>query len=210
MGDEHYYATLGLSPNASRAAIRAAYRRLARACHPDLHPHNPQAAARFRQLHQAATVLSDPAQRAAYDQMAGFAAPAESRLTIAQWETFGYEATTDLALTPAEAAAGVTKELPFSFADGRPYRLQVHVPPGAVSGQRLRVPGAGGPARNGARRGDLIVIVRVVAPQPAEAPTGLAPALHRSVGAAVVALTIILLGLIGLLGLLLHRLAPAG
>jgi DnaJ-class molecular chaperone len=113
-------------------------------------------------------------------------------------------------LTPAEAAAGVTKELPFSFADGRPYRLQVHVLPGAVSGQRLRVPGAGGPARHGTRRGDLIVIVRVVAPQPAEAPTGLAPALHRSVGAAVVALTIILLGLIGLLGLLLHRLAPAG
>lgn len=210
MGDENYYAMLGLHPDADRAAVRAAYRRLARACHPDLHPHDPQAAARFRQLSQAVAVLSDPAQRAAYDRMAGFVAPAESRLTRTHWEAFGYEATADLAVSPAEAAAGTTKVLTFYAADGRPYVLQVPVPPGAIPGQRLRIPGAGGPARTGVLRGDLIVIVRVVAPETANGSPGTTSAQARSVGAATAALTLFVLGLIGLLGYLLYRLAPAG
>lgn len=210
MGDDHYYAILGLRPDADRAAIRAAYRRLVRDCHPDLHPYDPQAAARFRQLYQAVSVLSDPAQRAAYDREAGFAAPAESGLTIAHWEAFGYEATADLALTPAEAVAGGVKGLTFSAADGRPYRLQVQVPPGAMPGQRLRVPGAGGPARTGGQRGDLIVQIRVVAPESADPSPDGAPAQDRTFEAAVAALAILLLGLIGVLSFLLYHLAPAG
>ena len=60
------YRTLQVEPSADLEAIRAAYRRLARAYHPDLNP-RPEAAERMRAINAAYAVLSDPAQRAVYD-----------------------------------------------------------------------------------------------------------------------------------------------
>jgi DnaJ domain len=60
------YRILHVEPNASLETIRAAYRRLARAYHPDLNP-RPEAVERMRAINAAYAVLSDQAQRAAYD-----------------------------------------------------------------------------------------------------------------------------------------------
>jgi hypothetical protein len=60
------YRTLQVEPSADLEAIRAAYRRLARANHPDLNP-RPEAAERMRAINAAYAVLSDPARRAVYD-----------------------------------------------------------------------------------------------------------------------------------------------
>jgi curved DNA-binding protein CbpA len=62
-----YYAILGLTPAATLADIKRAYRRLARQHHPDTNT-SPDAARRFRQITEAYEVLSDPARRKAYDQ----------------------------------------------------------------------------------------------------------------------------------------------
>jgi hypothetical protein len=64
---QDYYAILGLTPAATLADIKRAYRRLARQHHPDTNK-NPDAARRFRQITEAYEVLSDPARRKAYDQ----------------------------------------------------------------------------------------------------------------------------------------------
>ena len=61
-----YYATLGLTPTASPAEIRRAYRERARRLHPDVN-HAPDAAARFAMLTEAYETLADPARRRAYD-----------------------------------------------------------------------------------------------------------------------------------------------
>ncbi len=61
------YAVLGLSEDADAAAVRRAYRRLARDCHPDANPGDPRAAERFLTLAAAYAVLGHPARRAAYD-----------------------------------------------------------------------------------------------------------------------------------------------
>ncbi|HEX6122469.1 MAG TPA: DnaJ domain-containing protein [Ktedonobacterales bacterium] len=66
-----YYAALGLTPAADEAAIRAAYRRLARRYHPDVA--GPAGLPRMRALNAAYAILGDPEQRAAYDQRHGFA-----------------------------------------------------------------------------------------------------------------------------------------
>jgi curved DNA-binding protein CbpA len=62
-----YYAVLGIQREASPDEIRTAYRKAARASHPDLHPEDATAPDRFKQVQVAYEILGDPARRAAYD-----------------------------------------------------------------------------------------------------------------------------------------------
>jgi curved DNA-binding protein CbpA len=62
------YQLLGVSREASRDDIAQAWRRRARAEHPDSRPGDAAAPGRFRALATAWHVLGDPARRAAYDQ----------------------------------------------------------------------------------------------------------------------------------------------
>jgi molecular chaperone DnaJ len=62
------YQLLGVSREASREDIAQAWRRRARAEHPDSRPGDAAAPGRFRALAGAWHVLGDPARRAAYDQ----------------------------------------------------------------------------------------------------------------------------------------------
>ena len=68
-----YYEVLGVSKDADDAQIKSAFRKAAKTCHPDLHPNDKEAEARFKELNEAYEVLSDPDKRAKYDQY-GFAA----------------------------------------------------------------------------------------------------------------------------------------
>ena len=61
------YGILGVSPSASTAEIRSAYRKLARQCHPDVSA-SPDANARFARINEAYHILIDPMRRAAYDR----------------------------------------------------------------------------------------------------------------------------------------------
>ena len=69
-----YYEVLGLQKGASADDIKKAYRKLAKECHPDLHPNDKTAEERFKELNEANEVLSDPEKRARYDQY-GFDGP---------------------------------------------------------------------------------------------------------------------------------------
>src|SRR3954469_128218 len=68
MGEQDYYDLLGLQRGADEAAIKAAYRRLAKECHPDRHNGCSQQEARFKAVSEAYDVLKDPQKRAAYDR----------------------------------------------------------------------------------------------------------------------------------------------
>ena len=59
-----YYEVLGVDKNASADDIKKAYRKMAKECHPDLHPNDKEAEARFKELNEANEVLSDPEKRA--------------------------------------------------------------------------------------------------------------------------------------------------
>ena len=69
-----YYEVLGFDKNATDEDIKRAYRKKAKECHPDLHPNDKEAEARFKELNEANEVLSDPDKRARYDQF-GFDGP---------------------------------------------------------------------------------------------------------------------------------------
>lgn len=62
-----HYSILGVPHTASAEEIRAAYRKLALKLHPDRNPGDAAAEARFKEISQAYTVLSDERARAAYD-----------------------------------------------------------------------------------------------------------------------------------------------
>ncbi len=68
METKDYYRILGVPPNADLETIKRAYRELARRHHPDMNPDNPYAQARFIEIQEAYTVLTDPARRRAYDR----------------------------------------------------------------------------------------------------------------------------------------------
>jgi DnaJ-class molecular chaperone len=62
------YEVLGVAKTATADQIRAAYRKLAKANHPDLHPGDKAAEARFKDASAANDLLSDPDKRARYDR----------------------------------------------------------------------------------------------------------------------------------------------
>jgi curved DNA-binding protein len=61
-----FYQVLGVSRTASQEEIQRAYRKLARASHPDIN-HDPAAEERFKEISEAYQVLSDPDTRSRYD-----------------------------------------------------------------------------------------------------------------------------------------------
>lgn len=63
-----YYEVLGLDKSADDAAIKKAYRSLAKKYHPDMNPGNAEAEKNFKEVNEAYAVLSDPEKKQRYDQ----------------------------------------------------------------------------------------------------------------------------------------------
>src|SRR5580658_9235701 len=64
-----YYAVLGVARNATAAAIKKAFRKLARQHHPDVAKDKKTAEEKFKEVNEANEVLSDPEKRRKYDEL---------------------------------------------------------------------------------------------------------------------------------------------
>jgi len=63
-----YYEVLGVDKNADDAAIKKAYRALAKKYHPDMNPGDAEAEKKFKEASEAYAILSDPEKKKQYDQ----------------------------------------------------------------------------------------------------------------------------------------------
>ncbi|EKX44754.1 hypothetical protein GUITHDRAFT_59821, partial [Guillardia theta CCMP2712] len=63
------YDILGVSRTATDKELKVAYYKLARDSHPDKHPEDAEADAKFKRISEAYQILSDPRKRQIYDQL---------------------------------------------------------------------------------------------------------------------------------------------
>lgn len=66
--ESKFYDILGVSPSATEAELKVAYKKGALKHHPDKNAHNPDAAEKFKDLSRAYEVLQDPQKRQLYDE----------------------------------------------------------------------------------------------------------------------------------------------
>ena len=63
-----YYKILGVDKSIAQKDVKRAYLKRAKQFHPDLHPDDPKAKAKFQALQEAYDVIGDPEKRAKYDK----------------------------------------------------------------------------------------------------------------------------------------------
>jgi molecular chaperone DnaJ len=189
--EKDFYKILGVAKDVSDAELKKVYRKLAREFHPDSNQGNPKAEARFKEISEAYSVLSDKEQRAEYDQMramgpggftggrggfpgggAGFPGGAAGFEDVFS-NLFGGGGMGGFGgFGGPQRGADMTHRATIDFIDsikGTTLKLnfdrggvvQVKIPAGITDGQKVKVRGKGQPSPNGGEAGDLLVSVHV-------------------------------------------------
>lgn len=98
------YDLLGALPSDDAEGLRTAFRKAAKATHPDINPDNPDAALHFRELVRAYDILTDSEQRATYDQLLAIALqPLPATTAVRTYEVIGKVASNTMAATVISA-----------------------------------------------------------------------------------------------------------
>ncbi|MEN9217337.1 MAG: J domain-containing protein [Gloeomargarita sp. HHBFW_bins_162] len=181
----NYYQILGVDRNASPAEIKRAYRQLARRYHPDLNPGDKQAEEQFKIIGEAYQVLSDSQKRAEYNrfgqywQQKGFQGDPPPRSSsefdygrFPDFQDFLDQLLTRFTRRPDPRAeswednrtdieARLSLSLHQAYKGGRQRlsigerTLEVNLPPGMVTGQRIRL------RHQGENGGDLYLHIHI-------------------------------------------------
>ena len=98
------YDLLGALPSDDAEGLRTAFRKAAKATHPDINPDHPDAALRFRELVRAYDILTDAEQRATYDELLAIALqPPAASTAVRTYEVIGKVASNTMAATVISA-----------------------------------------------------------------------------------------------------------
>ena len=179
--EKDFYKILGVTKGVSDADLKKAYRKLAKANHPDLHPGDQAAESRFKDISEAYDVLSDVTERKEYDAVRAMGGGARFQAGGRGGQGGGFEdvfsnffgggggfggggfapqrgqdLTTSSSVDFIDSIHGTNIKLTVS---GKPVTLKV--PAGIQDGQKLKLKGKGQPSPNGGQAGDLVVTIKV-------------------------------------------------
>jgi len=154
------YHILGLPPGVGLDEVKLAYRRLAKACHPDLAPEIPQAAQRFQDLCQAYDTLVDQLERHAGRRSGSGSGRDRTRVRV-KAPRRGADRAARIDVTVEEFITGAERLV--ELAAG--VMVRAKLPPGMEPGTTLRFADLGAPGRDGGPAGDGLVTLRL-APHP--------------------------------------------
>jgi len=177
--EKDFYKILGVSKDVSDSDLKKAYRKLARENHPDANPGNPAAEAKFKDISEAYSVLSDSEQRKESDAVKAMGGGARFTAGGQQGgfeDVFGglfgggrggfggfdfgprkgADLSTSVSINFIDSIQGTTTKLD---VNGKP--TTVKIPAGIEDGQKIKLAGSGQPSPNGGPGGDLLITVRV-------------------------------------------------
>ena len=128
------YDMLGALPSDDAEELRTAFRKAAKATHPDTNPDSPDAAVRFRELVRAYDILTDTEQRATYDHLLAIALRPEATESTRTYETVRKVANNTMAASVilAVLVGGYTVFGLFSKPPGAAEILTEHAAGGAL------------------------------------------------------------------------------
>jgi curved DNA-binding protein len=185
-----YYKLLGVDRSATAEEIRKAYRKLARKYHPDVNKAE-DAATKFAEVQEAYDTLSDAEKRKMYDQFGSAGPQGGGGFRgNPRWGQSGYGQTVDFSDIFGSAFGGDGSGSPFGGGQQQSVKGQdqthamtvtfmtalkggteeirlgdttvnLKIPAGIESGNKLRLKGKGAPGMLGGASGDLIVTVSV-------------------------------------------------
>lgn len=182
--DKDFYKIMGVKKDVTEAELKKVYRKLARENHPDLHPGDAKAEARFKEVNEAYDVLSDKTKRAEYDQVramgggarftggaggpggfggqgAGFEDVFANLFGGGGFGGFGgpqrgADLSTRTTLAFIDSINGTSIKLNLNGKD-----VTVNIPAGVQDGQKIKLRGKGQASPNGGPAGDLIIDITV-------------------------------------------------
>jgi molecular chaperone DnaJ len=177
--EKDFYKILGVSKDVSDSDLKKDYRKLARENHPDANPGNPAAEAKFKDISEAYSVLSDSEQRKESDAVKAMGGGARFTAGGQQGgfeDVFGglfgggrggfggfdfgprkgADLSTSVSINFIDSIQGTTTKLD---VNGKP--TTVKIPAGIEDGQKIKLAGSGQPSPNGGPGGDLLITVRV-------------------------------------------------
>lgn len=189
--DKDFYKILGVAKDVSDAELKKVYRKLARQYHPDSNPGDAKAEAKFKEISEAYSVLSDPEQRKEYDAVKAMGGGA--RFTAGGpgagggfQDVFGdifgggrrggfpsgFENMFGGGGFGPQPGADLTTSTKLSFIDAirgttikvtgqNGQPITVKIPAGVSDGQKIKLAGKGQASPNGGPAGDLIVSISV-------------------------------------------------
>jgi molecular chaperone DnaJ len=180
--EKDFYKVLGVAKDISDAELKKTYRKLARKYHPDSNPGDKAAEAKFKEISEANSVLSDKEQRREYDEYRAMGGRPRFQPGGSSSQGQGFEDVFSSMFggsgrgfggfggpTPGSDLSAAT-ELPFiDSVNGTTIRLNysgmdpinAKIPAGVLDGQKIKLRGKGGLSPNGGPSGDLIITVTV-------------------------------------------------
>ena len=179
--EKDFYKILGVAKDVPEAELKKVYRKLAKANHPDLHPGDAKAEARFKDISEAYDVLSDKDQRKEYDAIRAMGGGARFQQGPGSSGGFedvfsnlfggggfpggfggfggpqrGQDLTTSSTIDFIDSIKGTTLKIKVGNDT-----VSLKVPAGIQDGQKLKLAGKGQTSPNGGPKGDLVVSIKV-------------------------------------------------
>jgi curved DNA-binding protein len=170
------YSTLGLARGATPEECKQAFHKLAKTCHPDLHPNDAEAESRFKQINAAYDAITNPTPQQPQGNpfqnfhfnfdpsgMYGGRSPFDDlfgQMRAQQRQDLVYEAR--LSLEEIFAGKELTVQIPAQQNGGAAREFKLRVPPGTDDGMRLVVQQGGTQFGKGIRPTDLHIIIRII------------------------------------------------
>jgi|TARA_R100000908_G_scaffold64349_2_gene47914 curved DNA-binding protein len=173
------YDILEVPQNATDTEVKKSYRKLALKFHPDKNQDDPKAEEKFKKISEAYGILSDPKKKAEYqrkqnpfgnfqggnmdDSMfedilrnSGFADMFNNRYGYNE-RGKGRDIKSSIQITLEESYFGTTRRISVAMSS-----FDVKIPPGATSGQNLRLKGKGQKGMTEDLHGDLVLVIEVL------------------------------------------------